>query len=36
MDIMIVDDELVSLAVLKQLVEKLPDCDPRFGCAHVL
>jgi CheY-like chemotaxis protein/HPt (histidine-containing phosphotransfer) domain-containing protein len=29
MDIMIVDDELVSLAVLKQLVEKLPDCDPR-------
>ena len=26
MDIIIVDDELVSLTVLKQLVEKLPDC----------
>jgi DNA-binding response OmpR family regulator len=27
MDIVIVDDEPVSLAVLKQLVSKLPDCD---------
>ena len=26
MNIIIVDDELVSLTVLKQLVEKLPDC----------
>jgi CheY-like chemotaxis protein len=29
MDIIIVDDELVSLTVLKQLVEKLPDCNAR-------
>jgi DNA-binding response OmpR family regulator len=29
MHIVIVDDELVSLAVLKQLVEKLPGCDPQ-------
>jgi CheY-like chemotaxis protein len=29
MRIVIVDDELVSLTVLKQLVEKLPGCDPQ-------
>lgn len=29
MDIIIVDDELVSLTVLKQLVEKLADCSAR-------
>ena len=29
MEIIIVDDELVSLTVLKQLVAKLPDCHVR-------
>ena len=29
MEIIIVDDELVSLTVLQQLVEKLPDCQAR-------
>lgn len=35
MEIIIVDDDLVSQTVLKQLVEKLPDCDARgFSEAH--
>ena len=29
MDIIIVDDDMVSLTMLKQLVEKLPDCEVR-------
>ena len=27
MQIIIVDDDMVSLTVLKQLVDKLPDCE---------